>query len=446
MAGKDKNIELRSHEIQDILGKVPPWLIRSGMTGISLVVILLLVVAAWFRYPDRIESQIQLTTENPPVFLVARVTAKISEFLVEENQEVKEGDLLVVLESGADYYDVLSAKELVDTLQTRPSEPNLEGLKVIVDQYKLNLGNLQGYYAGLQKAVQELVDFLEFDKYQMRIDGLEKEARDYRIHYDRLYSQRLIKEEELKLAEKQFERMSGLFADGAISEVEYENAQQNHLDQKYQYQQARSGLSNASIEMGKLDQSISELKISQREEELNVFTRVQEEKDKFLAALSDWEQKYLLISPAGGLVSLSKYWSANQEVKQDTRVLAIVQETTGPILGKVLLPSIGAGKVKQGQNVIVRFDRYPYMEFGLVTGVVNSISLVPEESNYYVEVGFSNGLTTSYNRDLEFTQEMTGQAEIITETRSFLVRIITPLKSMLNRNALNGNGESHLSE
>jgi hypothetical protein len=78
------------------------------------------------------------------------------------------------------------------------------------------------------------------------------------------------------------------------------------------------------------------------------------------------------------------------------------------------------------------------MEFGMVTGVVNSMSMVPEELNYFVEVGFPDGLHTSYNQELEFTQEMTGQVEIITDVRSFLVRVVTPLKSILNRNSMNG--------
>jgi len=108
--------------------------------------------------------------------------------------------------------------------------------------------------------------------------------------------------------------------------------------------------------------------------------------------MADWEQKYLLISPTEGIVSLTKFWSVNQEVKQDSRILTIVQETTGPILGKVIIPSLGAGKVKPGQEVIIRLDRYSYMEYGLVTGVINSISPVPEDASYYAVVGFPNGL------------------------------------------------------
>ena len=434
MPGLDTNIELRSQEIQEILGKIPPWLIRRGIVVITIVIILLIAGAAWFKYPDRIISQIQLTTDHPPVYLVARTTAKISEFFVQENQEVNEGELLVVLESSADYKDILKARQALSALPGSPGQADTSLLTGIQNLGNLELGSLQGSFAGLQKSIQSYLDFIKFDKYEMRIQGLEKELRNYRIHYDRLYTQRVLKEDELKIGEKQYNRMKELHGSGTISDLEFESAEQQYLSLKYQMELARSELSNTSITMGQKEQQLDELKISKQEDEYENYSLIIENKDKFLGELADWELKYLMVSPIQGQISLSKFWSVNQEVKEGSRVLAIVREENDPILGKVILPNIGAGKVKPGQPVIIKFDRYPHMEFGMVSGVVNSISRVPDEASYYVEVGFPGGLNTSYDKSLEFTQEMTGQAEIITEDRSFLVRIISPLKSLLKRN------------
>jgi len=436
MSAKDKNIELRSDEIQDILGKIPPWVIRRGMMGIALVIIALLAIAAWFKYPDRISSQIQLTTDHPPVHLVARTTAKINEFFVTKDQEVNKGDLLVVLESSANYKDVLSIRDTISGLPTSPEKADTSILKSVYSLNDLELGNLQGDLASLQKAVQELLDFLRFDKYAIKLKGKEDEHASYRLHDGRLWQQRNIKEEEMKIGAKAFKRDSLLHLDGIKSDVQYETAKQKFLNLQSELIQARSAMSDNLIDMRKLEQQISDLRIQRQEEQLNAYARIQQSKDKFLGALADWELMYLIVSPIQGQVSLGKYRSVNQEVKIDSRILTIVQEETGPILGKVLLPSLGAGKVEVDQKVIIRFDRYPHMEFGLVTGVINSIAPVPEEANYYVEVGFPDGLNTSYNQELEFTQEMTGQAEIITEDRSFLIRVISPLKSLLRRNTI----------
>jgi HlyD family secretion protein len=50
-----------------------------------------------------------------------------------------------------------------------------------------------------------------------------------------------------------------------------------------------------------------------------------------------------------------------------------------------------------------------------------------------LEVDLPDGLHTSYGKDLEFSQEMQGSAEIITEDIRLLERIFKPIKSLLKR-------------
>jgi len=66
---------------------------------------------------------------------------------------------------------------------------------------------------------------------------------------------------------------------------------------------------------------------------------------------------------------------------------------------------------------------------------VNSISLVPAENRYTVEVSLVDGLRTFYGIELEFTQEMQGTAEIITEKRRLLKRLVDPVKFIFEKNA-----------
>ena len=50
---------------------------------------------------------------------------------------------------------------------------------------------------------------------------------------------------------------------------------------------------------------------------------------------------------------------------------------------------------------------------------------------YMVDIGLSNGLRTTYNKDLPFLPEMEGQADIITEDISLLERFLLPLKKVV---------------
>lgn len=68
----NKKLELRSQDVQDVLGKVPPSILRWGITVIALVLIVLLVGAYFFKYPDTLSGQASLTTtivekESTPV-------------------------------------------------------------------------------------------------------------------------------------------------------------------------------------------------------------------------------------------------------------------------------------------------------------------------------------------------------------------------------------------
>ena len=60
------NIELRSEEVQEILGSSPYWIVRWGITLIAFIFLLLLAGSAIFKYPDMINASVTLTGTVPP--------------------------------------------------------------------------------------------------------------------------------------------------------------------------------------------------------------------------------------------------------------------------------------------------------------------------------------------------------------------------------------------
>jgi len=93
-----------------------------------------------------------------------------------------------------------------------------------------------------------------------------------------------------------------------------------------------------------------------------------------------------------------------------------------------------SGKVKPGQEVNIKLSGYPYLEYGMVKGIVKSKSLVTSGDSYTIELFLPEGLTTLYGRKLDFTQNMQGTAEIITEDLRLLQKIMNPFRYMLSRN------------
>ena len=142
---------------------------------------------------------------------------------------------------------------------------------------------------------------------------------------------------------------------------------------------------------------------------------------------------YVLSTPIDGKVTFVKYWSKNQNVQSGSEVFSVVPMSESKIVGKIKLPFKGAGKVKEHQQVNIKLDNYPYLEYGLVIGKISSVSLMPSENFYSVEVEFPNGLTTNYHKKLVFGQDMQGTAEIITEDIRLIERFIQPLKYILEK-------------
>lgn len=120
-------------------------------------------------------------------------------------------------------------------------------------------------------------------------------------------------------------------------------------------------------------------------------------------------------------------WSEILQVAAGDKVVGIVAGDQGKVIGKIQFSTTGAGKVKVGQRVNIRLDGDPYMEYGMLPATVASISLVPNEKLYTMELDLP-GLKTLYGTDIEFTGELSGVAEISTDEISLFVRLLSSLR------------------
>lgn len=128
-----------------------------------------------------------------------------------------------------------------------------------------------------------------------------------------------------------------------------------------------------------------------------------------------------------------------QFIQAGQPVFTVISKDNEPY-GQAVLPTLGAGKVKLGQEVIVKIRQLPYMEYGSVKGKVEAISLTAstektvqgDVESYLVTVKFDKGLTTNYGKTLAFKQESSGTAEIITKDRRFIERFFDNLKYVAN--------------
>jgi multidrug resistance efflux pump len=369
------NLELRSEAVQNIIGYIPHWIIRWGITVIFLTVLVLLVGSWFFKYPDVIAATIVVTTDPPPASIVAKSSGKLAHFLVEDTQAVNAGDVLIVIENPANYHHVIALKKQLATFKVAGDKLDLSSLS------QLTLGELQTAYTRLKRAYADYHFFLALDYHQQKIQAVEK----------------------------QIETHQQLLA------------------------KAETGTENLSIQMTELEKSVLDLQLQYRQQKRQLQLGLTEAYDHLVNQIETWEHHYVLKSPLDGTVTLTQFWTINQPVKAGEVVMMVVPETMGKLIGKARLPIPGAGKVQTGQPVMIKFANYPYMEYGTVSGVVKQISLIPDEAHYVVEVGLENELISHYGKVLAFKPQMPGTAEIITEEMRLLERFFKPILSLFKK-------------
>ncbi|MBN1116967.1 MAG: HlyD family efflux transporter periplasmic adaptor subunit [Bacteroidales bacterium] len=428
MNEKEKQkFEIRSSEVQELLGQVPAWIVRWGTITVLFVLLLLFVLSKVLSYPDIIPSQIILTANIPPAELKAYTDGPIKKIMVSDNQQVEENQILAVIHSSADYSHVLKLDNLLsDTFSIEYF------LSDFFEQERLNLGNVQSAYASFINVLEEYKGFVDIDYYQKKALSIQNELFKYNTYINGLTEQQKVLDREFGIVETQYKRDSLLAEQGVLSKKELEKSEADKLNKLLDMKELISLFNQTQIQISSLEHEKLELELQLQKENKKLFSSLKKSWEELKAEIDIWEKNYVIVSPFNGKVSLSKIWSENQYVKKGDVVLYVLPEDFDQIIGRVSLKSTGSGKVKENDKVIIRFDNYPYLEYGVVTGKINTLSLTPDQGLYYATVLLdSSSLITNHGVNLTFSQNMQGSAEIITESRDLLERIVAPLRSAI---------------
>jgi HlyD family secretion protein len=431
------NIELRSEAMQDILTRPPHLLVRSGISVICAVILLLLVGSFFFKYPDKVNGEIIITTENPPVWLIAQTNGKIQELNCEDKSHVNPGQVLAVIENPAVTADIHQVKEQVHVLfdylpfTHLPVPDSAFRIPPGFLTRTYELGTVQNSYSVFLRTLTNYENFLSYNTTTKEKEALQLQIREHQRYSQTLQRQLALKQEELNLANSAVERERQLYGKGVISQADMDAAENSYLNIRQSYQQLQTAIASDRIELSNLDKNVSTLDTQYQKEKYSLLSELQTAAGELASAIENWEQLYLLVSPVEGTVTLNTFWTQNQFVGAGEKVLAVVSGTPGQIIGRIQTAAQGSGKVHSGQRVTIKVQGYPYMEYGTLQGKVKNISLLSNEKRYLVEVALPQGLRTVTGKTLNFTGELTGEAEIITDDRNLFSRILSPLEYLL---------------
>ncbi len=423
--------ELRSEEVQEIMSRIPPWILRRGITLLFAIVLSLLAGSWFFKYPDVIQAAITVTSQEPPASVVARSTGKIDEIYVGNDQEVLRGETLAVIQNPANTADMLSLFKSMEGW--RASGYNLDETPVLFPSQSVSLGNIQTAYAAFLNSLNDYRNYMELNYYPLKITSQKEQLITQQEYYNRIMEQTPVVREQYHTSQSIFNRDSLLFARNVISENEYEVSKNSFLQSKQAYLSFNASLKQSELQLMQGEESLLDLQQQASELESKYRLSLHNATEALNAQIRAWEHDFLMVSPITGIVNQMGVWSNNQNVNVGETVFTIVPTGQDKPKGKAMLPVQGAGKVKTGQRVNIRINNFPDQEFGYLIGEVMSISGVPTAEGFYVvEVDFPGGMETNYGKMLPLSRQMQGMADIITEDLRLIERFFMPVKKMIN--------------
>lgn len=424
-----REIELRSEEVQDILSRIPNWMIRWGSTLFFILILLILTIAWIIKYPDIIESDAVVTTHVPPQKEFAMINGKIDSIYVSDSDYVKKYTVLAVIENSAETEDVLYLKSIVDTLK-----PKGKVIQFPIDEIPiLLLGEIETAFSNFENNYTEYELNKKLSPFQNEANARRVSFNELKIRLQTLQSQYTLGKSELDLKRNDLSRNKSLLEKGVISQIDYENKLLEFISSEKSLNSLRGTISQTREAIANANKDSKGTEITKTREEAKLLRNTLQSFNQLKKAIKDWENNFVLKSEIDGKVTFLNYWSPNQTVNQGDLVFTVIPIDNQNYVAKVKAVSQNSGKIKIGQKVNIKLENYPETEFGMLRGNVSSISLSSDEEGfYYVDVSLPKNLITSYGKELDFRQEMIGTAEIITEDLRLLERFFYQFKSLID--------------
>lgn len=430
---KDEEAVQRSEEVQTIIDRMPTRGATYAIVLTTLLVITILVLGFIIKYPDTVDGQISITAHSAPIRLVANTSGKLH-LLYDSKISVNEGQVIAYIDNGANYKDVL----LIDSLLIRYNDQDLENFPIISS---LILGEISSAYNSFSIAHSQYYRMLHSDIYKTMCNSLRQQNIINNGIIQNLDKELSLKERKLTIEKELLSKDSILNQAKAISEQEYNRQQSAFYDLQGVFKELHSSKLSYMAQIKRNDQQIQQYLLEEQEsldkfrEELSV------SKSQLANIVHTWKKQYIQTSPIDGQMEYLGFWRENYFVQSGQELFSILPNQN-EIIGEVIVPSYGIGKVKVGQTANVKVNNYPYMEYGLIKGKVNSISRLSNkvkqssssgttnEGNVYrVLISFPNGLQTNFGKTLDLDFESQGTAEIITKPKRLIERLFDNLKA-----------------
>ncbi len=410
-------------ELLDILPQV--WT-RGLLYFLTIFVGIALPWAMFSLVEETGTARGRLEPQGKTVKLDAPVAGTVAEIQVKEGESVKAGQSLLVLES-----------ELVKW-ELRQAQENLEG----------QLNRL----AQLDLLKNQLVIALATQRQQNQAQELEKLAQIHQTQQELKYSETAYQLIGIRLANarREVQRYRKASEEGIVSAIKVAESEDLEKEKQRLYEQTKSDVQQAKLRLKEQESSYQSLihsgklaVLKSMEQLKNIETQITTLKADIAQSKSQIDSlefqlnQRVLEAPIEGIVFQLPI-EGEGEVVQPGDMIAEIAPKGASLSLRAQMATTDSGSLAKGMPVKMKFDAYPFQDYGVVEGELVEISPTTEE------IETPEGKVAAYNLEIQLNRTCiptptecialrpgdTATAEVIVHQRRVIDFILDPFKKL----------------
>jgi len=319
-----------------------PMGVRVVAGFVACLTLVAIIFSLTVEYPRRVEARGYLTTEGALSYVYANRGGFVARSLVSEGTNVEPGSPLVELTfpselaAGTDLNEIV-ARELdfrLNELEKQRTETNL--------QYD-RLGRVLA--AGISQTAEQVSAMEDIERLQRG---------------------------QLAIAVSRHQSAQEAFAKHAISGQALEEHKSRILEIQVALTAAEQKKLSLSTQIIEYKRERERLRIELSNAVRAIEMALSETRERL--AKSQFDQSAIVHAPAGGVVSAMQF-REGETVRAGDVLLAIARMET--LIGTLHLPNKSAALLDEGREIRLLFDAFPPAEYGILTGILETIANVP---------------------------------------------------------------------
>jgi hemolysin D len=465
-----------SEASKELLDSLPLVWTRGILYFLFIFVSIVLPWAMLSKVDETGTARGQLEPKGQTTKLDSAVAGTVAAIPVKEGESVKPGEPILILDSELVQAELRQGKDKLEGQFNRVSQLKILKNQLVVSlatQRQQNQAQELEKQAQIEQAQQNLLALK--NSYEIQQEEKQTQVNQAQQTIEQTQTANKLLENSLESAQREVERYSKLKQQGAVAEINVVEKQDIAKERQKLYEQSKSDIKQANLRVAEqkssyqrtirqakaeIEQAYLRLKEKQRsyqtlthsgklallksEEQLNNLETEMKtlqaeiaQTNSQITSLQLQSQQRVIKSPIAGRVFQLPIQRPGSVVQAGTRV-AEIAPAGSPLIIRAQMATTESGSLRKGLPVKLKFDAYPFQDYGIIEGELLEISPTTSQVDtpngkvaaYNLEIALKTDCIPSKNKCISLRPGDTAIAEVIVRQRRIIDFLLDPFKKL----------------